>query len=1311
MQDQGIPSTTRPAEFSRAPTHQSTAGPSIASFTCNRSGSGPTHQREIHQGPGGTYIRAPRVTLKIPGFKQTIFLIDTGSDISLIHEMFIEDKNLPRVESIIVSGVTTHSLKTKYGVIIEMFGKKHIFHVLDNHSPVKHQGIIGIDFLTKNNFSFSNKSLILEGKEFTRCDKPHPRDANKKSNVLVIFKDDTGAITRMNDSNKPILPRHLHSEIKGIEDFHDVPIHSITKKALDNARSQLLKENTRLSHIPKHSDEIWDIISEYHDIFTLPGDPLPLTDLIQHEIKTSDENPIHTKQYRYPPIHQEEIKKQIKEMFAKGIIRESDSPYNSPLWIVPKKQDASGKNKWRLVIDYRKLNEKTIQDAYPLPNIDEILDQLGNARYFSAFDLASGFHQIGMKSKDIPKTAFSTPDGHYEYTRMPFGLRNAPPTFQRMMNRGLKGLIGNNCFVYIDDIIIYGKTIEEHNKNLRTLFERLRQVGLKLQPDKCEYLRPELEYLGHVISEHGIQPNPNRIVKVKNYPVPKNPKEIKQFLGLVGYYRKFIKDFSKVAKPLTRLLQKSSTFEWTNEQQHSFDLLKTKLISQPVLSYPDWNRPFVLTTDASNEAIGAILSQGTIGKDKPLAFASRTLNKAETRYSTTEKELLAIVWATKHFRQYLYGRRFKIVTDHKPLVWLMNVKDPNSRLMRWRLKLEEFDYEIVYKSGKTNTNADALSRISVNAIDSYMSDEEIQRIFSDLTKENFNIRIAFNKDPIPGWKNIDPKSISPENLRTLILPILQDINADPDKWTLNFVGPINEETRKSIDTLISTHDLLSKTKIIIEEQPSQWFREISPPTPATEFLPEENHDLPKGPSPAPSSHKPNLRKQIIIKTQVGRQTNKTILFIETPPDITRENEIYISPHATHRQLSIRLHDFLTENDHHINIIHDQKEITKLITIINEYYLGEKLYVYVSQYLPEINNKSEIISDAHSGLLGGHYSVEKTLQKIRQKYNWPNITIDVKEFIDKCESCQFNKPGTKKPYIYSSPDIPKTPNEKISLDIMGPFESTNGGNRYILVIQDYLTRYILVEPLMDKSTASIIRAFWCSWLRYFGKPKELLSDNALEFTSNEFKTLCDKLHIKHVLTSVYHPQSNGKNERSHLILKEYIRHYINEQQQWDMILPQAMLTYNCTINKNIGYTPYELQFGREPNHIFSEEDERITLQKQIEDLHLQHENKLEEARRSIRDYQDSNLPIKSYEPIEKHDLVLVKNFNAKSFEPQWKGPFPVIRHDKFITYHIRENSEIKQYHRSDIKPFIPGEQNELENSHSEHSFAGSPGSSY
>ncbi|XP_048515211.1 uncharacterized protein LOC105692809 [Athalia rosae] len=388
----------------------------------------------------------------------------------------------------------------------------------------------------------------------------------------------------------------------------------------------------------------------------------------------------------------------------------SSSPYNSPVWVVPKKTDASGAKKWRIVIDFRKLNEKTVGDAYPLPNIIDILDQLGSAKYFSTFDLASGFHQIPMHPNDSAKTAFSTPHGHYQYNRMPFGLKNAPSTFQRLMDQILAGLQGNEIFVYLDDIVIYARSIEEHTIKFKKLMNRLSKAGLTLQPNKCEFLRTEVAYLGHIITQDGVRPNPDKITAVKNYPTPKNPKQIKQFLGLIGNYRRFIPDMSKIAKLINNLLKRNTPFLWTSEHQRAFESLRDILCTEPILQYPDFSKPFVLTTDASNYAIGAVLSQGKIGEDLPIAYTSRALQQAEVNYSTTDKELLAIIFAVKHFRPYLYGRQFTLVTDHRPLIWLNNVKDPTSRLLRWRLTLDEYSYDIVYKKGTTNLNADALSR-------------------------------------------------------------------------------------------------------------------------------------------------------------------------------------------------------------------------------------------------------------------------------------------------------------------------------------------------------------------------------------------------------------------------------------------------------------------------------------------------------------------------------------------------------------------------------------------------------------------------
>jgi hypothetical protein len=398
-------------------------------------------------------------------------------------------------------------------------------------------------------------------------------------------------------------------------------------------------------------------------------------------------------------------------MLEDKIISPSTSSWSSPLWIVAKKSDSSGNKKWRIVIDYRKLNSITAGDSYPLPLIADILDQLGHSKYFTTLDLASGFHQIPMKKEDAHKTAFSTPFGHFQYNRLPFGLHTGPVKFQRYMNNVLSGLQGLSAFVYMDDIVVYADNIETHTQKLNEIFKRLDKFNLKLQPDKCEFMRREVVYLGHIISSEGLKTNPDTVRAVKEYPQPKNEREIKSFLGLTGYYRKFIENFSDIARPLTSLLKKDVKFVWTDKQDYAFKTLKEKLTSDPILQFPDFTKQFTLTTDASNYAIGAILSQGP--SDLPISYSSRTLNKAEMNYSTIEKELLGIVWSVRHYRPYLFGKKFKIVTDHKPLTWLFNVKDPGSRLVRWRLKLEEFDYEIVYKPGKINSNADALSRIQL----------------------------------------------------------------------------------------------------------------------------------------------------------------------------------------------------------------------------------------------------------------------------------------------------------------------------------------------------------------------------------------------------------------------------------------------------------------------------------------------------------------------------------------------------------------------------------------------------------------------
>ncbi|GBP03435.1 Retrovirus-related Pol polyprotein from transposon 297 [Eumeta japonica] len=427
-------------------------------------------------------------------------------------------------------------------------------------------------------------------------------------------------------------------------------------------------DRLKIDHLNEEEyTEVRKILNRFNKLFFKEGDKLTSTMNIHHEIRTTTDGQINSKLYRYPPQHEAEVRRQITEMEEQGIIRKSCSRYASPLIVVPKKIDNSGEKKYRLVVDYRKLNEITIDDKFPLPNIDSILDKLGRAQYFTTLDLAKGYHQILIREKDREKTAFVTPHGLYEFIRMPFGLKNAPATFQRLMNETLRDFINKTCVVYLDDILIFSTSLKEHVKAITDIFRVLEAANLKIQVDKCNFMKKETEFLGHILTKEGLKPNPNKIKVIQELELPRTEKQIKSFLGLTGYYRKFVKDYAKVAQPMTKYLRKGAKINTKDPTYiESFEKLKLLISSHPILKYPNFDKQFTLTTDASNYAIGAVLSQ----EGHPVCFASRTLNNHERNYSATDKEFLAILWSVNYLRPYLYGRRFKIFTDHQPIKFL-----------------------------------------------------------------------------------------------------------------------------------------------------------------------------------------------------------------------------------------------------------------------------------------------------------------------------------------------------------------------------------------------------------------------------------------------------------------------------------------------------------------------------------------------------------------------------------------------------------------------------------------------------------------
>ena len=525
------------------------------------------------------------------------------------------------------------------------------------------------------------------------------RIVNLSDENVVLYKNTVvGTIQDLSDFSVPD-EKTKHSGAAGCSPC----VASVTSRA-KKILEMIDMENIMVEGEKK--EELLQLIREYQDVFSLGSDDLGRTNRITHIINTGDASPIRQSPRRIPMALKDEVKTHIDQMLKSGIIRESQSPWASPIVLVKKKNGGGT----RFCIDYRKLNSVTKKDAYPLPRMEDALEALSGSKYFSSLDLISGYWQVEVADKDKEKTAFTTHVGLYEFNVMPFGLSGAPSTFQRLMEAVMSGMQWESCMIYIDDIIIFGKTFSEHNARLRKVFQKLRDAGLKMKPQKCQFLCKEIKYLGHIVSERGIQTDPEKIQAVADWPTPRSADDVKQFIGLASYYRRFITNFAKIAAPLHKLATKGKEFCWSKECEESFCLLKRALVTAPVLSYPCSEGLFVLDTDASDQAIGGVLSQIVNNQEKVICYGSKVLSKAEKNYCTTRQELLAIVYFLKQFRHYLLGRKFKVRTDQKALTWLQKFKDPEGQMARWQLQLAEYDFIIEHRAGRSHSNADALSR-------------------------------------------------------------------------------------------------------------------------------------------------------------------------------------------------------------------------------------------------------------------------------------------------------------------------------------------------------------------------------------------------------------------------------------------------------------------------------------------------------------------------------------------------------------------------------------------------------------------------
>ena len=493
-------------------------------------------------------------------------------------------------------------------------------------------------------------------------------------------------------------------------------------------------DNESLTHEQKR--RIDTLLAKYRHVFAETSDDLGVTPLVKHHIDTGNHNPIRQKVRRTTPEKRQAIEREIDEMLKTGIIEKSSSPWASPVVLVRKKN-----GKYRFCIDYRQVNNVTTKCSWPIPNISELMQELGmnQLQYLTSLDLRNGYWHIELteQAKDI--SSFICHKGLYSPTRLPFGLCNARSSFQRLLETVLQGLNWKTCLVYIDDILIWASNFDEHLKNLTMVLDRLERAQLKLNPEKCRFFQKQVEYLGHIISADGVQISDRNRTAILNFPKPTSIKQVQSFLGLCNYYRKMIHDFATIAEPLNALLKKGVKFTWSELCDEAFENLKTKLLTAPIMKLPNFNQEFIVYTDASNFGVAFILVQkGDDDVEYVVQYGSRSMTPTERRYSTTERECLAIVYACKELRHYLANRHFTLITDHASLKYLMKAKDVHGRLGRWALLLQEFDMTILHRNGKLMKHVDSLSRNipskpdqklpTVSAMNDEMLPDTLQRV-------------------------------------------------------------------------------------------------------------------------------------------------------------------------------------------------------------------------------------------------------------------------------------------------------------------------------------------------------------------------------------------------------------------------------------------------------------------------------------------------------------------------------------------------------------------------------------------------------
>lgn len=926
----------------------------------------------------------------------------------------------------------------------------------------------------------------------------------------VVLKNET-------EHDIAIPPKCIIAELHVVEFVLPQPSVSPVSERLPTQESNFALNFGESPLPPEWRERISAKLREMPDVFSQHDLDFGHTQKVKHRIHLHDETPF---KHRARPIHPQDleaVRRHLRDLLASNVIRESESPFSSPIVVVRKKNGDV-----RLCIDYRKLNLQTVKDAYALPNLEETFSALTGSKWFSVLDLKSGYYQIEVEEADKPKTAFVCPLGFWEFNRMPQGVTNAPSTFQRLMEKCMEDINLREVLVFLDDLIIFSETLEEHERRLLKVLSRLREYGLKLALEKCKFFQTSVRYLGHIVSERGVETDPEKVQTLKTWPSPTNLRELRSFLGFSGYYRRFIKDYSRVVKPLTDLTvgypptrksgkqseskgpyhnpKESFGDRWTPLCEEAFRSVIEKLTTAPVLGFANPKLTYFLHTDASTKGLGAALYQEQEGRMRVIAYASRGLSRSESNYPAHKLEFLALKWAvTEKFRDYLYGSQFTVITDSNPLTYVLTTARLDATSYRWLAALSTFSFKLQYRAGKLNADADGLSR--------------------------------------------RPQEQLPEN------PVSQKEYERIQQFMQNHLT----EAADSCDTATDVVQAICEKHLV---------RQPTDVGCGAAFV----ESLALYPDAVPDSYEQEgdfeglpvvsyLSGNLCDEQRADPVIREVVSFLESgekPPPTVRK-ELPDLPFFLREWNRLELKG---------GVLYRKRQVEEFITY--QLVLPEKL-------------RPSVLTSLHDSM--GHMGVERTLDLVRSRFYWPKMAAEVEQKIRTCGRCVRRKslPQKAAPLV----NIQATrPLELVCMDFLS-LEPDKSNTRDILVITDFFTKYAVAVPTPNQKARTVAKCLWENFVVHYGFPERLHSDQGPDFESRTIKELCEMAGIKKTRTTPYHPRGNPVERFNRTLLSMLGTLEEKDKVRWkDFVKPLAH-AYNCTKHEVTGFTPYELMFGRQP----------------------------------------------------------------------------------------------------------------------------------